>query len=98
MILYVKDQKNSTTRLLDVINTFRKIARHKKQYAFYTRTINLLKLMSGGKKITTSKHAQREYEREGADNRGMELSLSDPTIRFWITKKIIQRNNRDKEH
>jgi hypothetical protein len=28
----------------------------------------------------------------------MELSLSDPTIRFWITKKIIQRNNRDKEH
>jgi hypothetical protein len=47
MILYLKDPKNSTQKLLDTINSFSKVARYKinlqKSLPFYTPTINKLR-------------------------------------------------------
>jgi hypothetical protein len=53
MILYLKDRKISTKKLIDLINTFIKIARfkintkHKNQYHFYIQTMNSLRKKSG---------------------------------------------------
>jgi hypothetical protein len=46
MILYLKDPKNSTQKLLDTINNFSNVAGYKinlqNQYPFYTPTMNKL--------------------------------------------------------
>jgi hypothetical protein len=44
MILYLKDSKNSTQKILDMINSFGKIAGYKNQYPFYTPTVSRLRM------------------------------------------------------
>jgi hypothetical protein len=47
MILYLKDPKNSTQKLLDTINSFSNVAgykiTYKNQWPFYTPTMNKLR-------------------------------------------------------
>jgi hypothetical protein len=50
MILYVKDPKESTRKVLDLINTFSKVAGYKikvQNIVFFYTTTNLLKKKSG---------------------------------------------------
>jgi hypothetical protein len=50
MILYLKDPKNSTEKLLDTINSYSKIARHK---------INIEKSLAV--LYTNNEHTEKEY-------------------------------------
>jgi hypothetical protein len=51
MILYLRDPKNSTKKLLEIINSFSKVAGYKisiqKSVAFYMPTIHSLRRKSG---------------------------------------------------
>jgi hypothetical protein len=58
MILYLKDSKNSTQKLLDTINSYSKVAGYKinlkNHYLFYTPTMNKLRKIYGNNSIYNS--------------------------------------------
>jgi hypothetical protein len=53
MILYFKNPKNSTRKLLDLLNAFSKVSRiqnqHEKPVTFYTPIADMLRKVSGKK-------------------------------------------------